>query len=56
MEEQFETREPSVTERDLTLLMMSEDSLVALGAMLGLKAKVVPGDLLPMGLADTRAS
>lgn len=56
MEDRLDSAEPLVTERDLTLLLMNEDSLVALGAMLGFRAKAVPGDLLPMGLAETRAS
>ncbi|MFM7735400.1 MAG: hypothetical protein ACKOCT_21090 [Alphaproteobacteria bacterium] len=56
MEDRPESNEPAVTDRDLALLMMSEDSLVALGAMLGLQARTVPGDLLPMGLAESRPS
>ncbi|MEI8357257.1 MAG: hypothetical protein WCH13_02095 [Deltaproteobacteria bacterium] len=55
MGEMIELPEPRVTERDLTLLMMSQDSLVVLGAMLGLQAKVPPVDLLPMGLVDSPA-
>ena len=56
MEDRLDFVEPLVTERDVTLLMMNEDSLVALGAMLGLQAKSVSGDLFPTGLADVRAS
>lgn len=56
MEERLDSTEPLVTERDLRLLMMNESSLVALGAVLGLQAKAVPGDLLPMGLVEARAS
>ncbi|MFM7144363.1 MAG: hypothetical protein ACKO2K_20860 [Alphaproteobacteria bacterium] len=56
MEDRPESNEPAVTDRDLALLMMSEDSLVALGAMLGFRARTVPGDLLPMGFGESRPS
>jgi hypothetical protein len=31
--------EPQITERDLAMLLLSEEALVALGAVLGLKAR-----------------
>jgi len=36
--------EPRVTERDLALLMLSEESLLPLGAVLGLQARSVLGE------------
>lgn len=36
--------EPRVTERDVALLMLSEDSLLTLGAVLGLQARAALGD------------
>jgi hypothetical protein len=36
--------EPQVTERDVALLLLSEDSLVALGAVLGWQARAALDD------------
>lgn len=44
--------EPMVTERDVELLLMSEDSWVALGAMLGLQALLPPEELLRPGAPE----
>jgi hypothetical protein len=36
--------EPEITEKDVALLLMSQDSWVALGAMLALRPWMDPGD------------
>jgi hypothetical protein len=36
----FRAMEPILTERDIEMLLLNEDALVNLGAMLGLRAKL----------------
>jgi hypothetical protein len=52
----FQAMEPRITERDVALLLMSEESLLALGAVLGWQARAalenedessLPVDVLP---------
>lgn len=52
MEPLVTEREPLVTERDVELLMLSEDSWVALGAMLGLQAMMPPPELVERDPAE----
>ena len=42
--------EPEITERDVALLLMNEDSWVKLGAMLGLRPWMRPGDGVALDL------
>lgn len=39
--------EPRITEQDVAMLLLSEDALLALGAVLGLKAKAALGAVEP---------
>jgi hypothetical protein len=46
--------EPEITERDVALLLMNEDSWVKLGAMLGLRPWMHPGDAVALDLPDSK--
>jgi len=45
--------EPRITERDVALLMLSEESLLTLGAVLGLQARAALGDRSSDELLDS---